>query len=262
MAELHAKEAPARVHELEAWGAVFDRTQGRQNSPAQFRRPQISRGSRTSATAPGWNSSARCRITAFIRASRSTWNTRSSRCSRMATASSARSATTASADGSRFSRQRPWCSPPAVWAAPTESRAIPGKAPATAFRSPITPARNCGTWNSFNFIRPAWFGRRASRGMLVTEGVRGEGGVLQEQGRQALHVRRHSRPLQKPDLDRPGGRLALRDGRQKRQAPAGIAHARPRGALHHARGQGRTRQPARRRVSRHRLDQGKNAQRA
>lgn len=26
MVELHAKEAPARVHELEAWGAVFDRT--------------------------------------------------------------------------------------------------------------------------------------------------------------------------------------------------------------------------------------------
>ncbi|MDD5200499.1 MAG: fumarate reductase/succinate dehydrogenase flavoprotein subunit [Terrimicrobiaceae bacterium] len=26
MAELHAKEAPARVHDLEAWGAVFDRT--------------------------------------------------------------------------------------------------------------------------------------------------------------------------------------------------------------------------------------------
>lgn len=26
MAELHAKEAPKRVHELEAWGAVFDRT--------------------------------------------------------------------------------------------------------------------------------------------------------------------------------------------------------------------------------------------
>src|SRR6476659_7507501 len=26
MAELHAKEAPARVNELEAWGALFDRT--------------------------------------------------------------------------------------------------------------------------------------------------------------------------------------------------------------------------------------------
>ncbi len=27
MAELHARQAPARVHELEAWGAVFDRTE-------------------------------------------------------------------------------------------------------------------------------------------------------------------------------------------------------------------------------------------
>src|SRR5690606_41026535 len=27
MAELHAQEAPARVRELEAWGALFDRTQ-------------------------------------------------------------------------------------------------------------------------------------------------------------------------------------------------------------------------------------------
>src|SRR6202451_4160873 len=26
MAELHAQQAPARVHELEAWGAIFDRT--------------------------------------------------------------------------------------------------------------------------------------------------------------------------------------------------------------------------------------------
>src|SRR6266536_1978041 len=29
MAELHAKEAPDRVRELEAWGAVFDRTPDR-----------------------------------------------------------------------------------------------------------------------------------------------------------------------------------------------------------------------------------------
>src|SRR5260370_8112277 len=28
MAELHAKEAPDRVRELEAWGAMFDRTKG------------------------------------------------------------------------------------------------------------------------------------------------------------------------------------------------------------------------------------------
>ena len=42
MAELHAKEAPARVHELEAWGAVFDRTQGRPDPATQFRRPSLS----------------------------------------------------------------------------------------------------------------------------------------------------------------------------------------------------------------------------
>ena len=32
-------------------------------------------------------------------------------------------------------------------------------------------------------------------GLLVTEGVRGEGGVLAQQGRQAVHVRRHSRTI-------------------------------------------------------------------
>ena len=42
MAELHAKEAPDRVRELEAWGAVFDRTQGRPHPAAQLRRPPLS----------------------------------------------------------------------------------------------------------------------------------------------------------------------------------------------------------------------------
>jgi succinate dehydrogenase flavoprotein subunit len=36
MAELHAKEAPARVHELEAWGAVFDRTKDGKISQRNF----------------------------------------------------------------------------------------------------------------------------------------------------------------------------------------------------------------------------------
>ncbi len=54
MAELHAKEAPARVHELEAWGAVFDRTKEgkisqrnfgghRYPAPGPCRRPHRSR---------------------------------------------------------------------------------------------------------------------------------------------------------------------------------------------------------------------------
>ena len=42
MAELHAKEAPDRVRELEKWGAVFDRTDGRSNFAAEFRRPSLS----------------------------------------------------------------------------------------------------------------------------------------------------------------------------------------------------------------------------
>ena len=36
MAEFHAKEAPARVHELEAWGAVFDRTKEGKISQRNF----------------------------------------------------------------------------------------------------------------------------------------------------------------------------------------------------------------------------------
>ena len=41
MAEIHAKEAPDRVRELEAWGAVFDRTPDGK-IPAQLRRPSLS----------------------------------------------------------------------------------------------------------------------------------------------------------------------------------------------------------------------------
>src|SRR2546429_8731769 len=36
MAELHAKEAPARVLELEAWGALFDRTKDGRILQRQF----------------------------------------------------------------------------------------------------------------------------------------------------------------------------------------------------------------------------------
>src|ERR1041384_8776696 len=47
MAELHAKEAPARVRELEAWGAMFDRTQdGRilQRNFGGHRYPRLAHG--------------------------------------------------------------------------------------------------------------------------------------------------------------------------------------------------------------------------
>ena len=41
MAELHAKEAPERVWELEQWGALFDRTAGRADQPARLRRSPL-----------------------------------------------------------------------------------------------------------------------------------------------------------------------------------------------------------------------------
>ena len=53
MAELHAKEAPDRVRELEQWGGVFDRTPDRTDVAAGVRRPHATGGSSTSATAPG-----------------------------------------------------------------------------------------------------------------------------------------------------------------------------------------------------------------
>ena len=54
MAQLHAQEAPARVRELEAWGAVFDRTpDGRSCSATSA--ATATRDSRTSATAPDWS---------------------------------------------------------------------------------------------------------------------------------------------------------------------------------------------------------------
>ena len=123
MAELHAKEAPARVRELEAWGAVFDRTHGRQNPSAQFRRPPLSApGPRRRPHRPGNDShAAGPRHPSGHRRPHGMHDCHA--CSKMATASPARSATTANAAGSSLSRPRPWCWPPAASAARTRSPA-------------------------------------------------------------------------------------------------------------------------------------------
>jgi succinate dehydrogenase/fumarate reductase flavoprotein subunit len=118
MAELHAKEAPDRVKELEAWGAVFDRTPDGKILQRNFgghRYPRLV----------------------------------------MANVSWARSVTTASGAASRFSRPTPSCSPPAASGAPTRLPPIPGKAPVTDNHWLIMRARNWRTWNSSSFIRPA-----------------------------------------------------------------------------------------------------------
>ena len=55
MAELHAKEAPDRVWELETYGALFDRTAGRQDLASATSAATSTRASPTSATAPAWS---------------------------------------------------------------------------------------------------------------------------------------------------------------------------------------------------------------
>ena len=100
----------------------------------------------------------------------------------------------------------------------------------------------------------------------VGEGHPGDGGGARrgrrpaQQGRQALHVRRHPRQLQSADRRQRGRGLEVHPGGQELAPPARAAHPRPRGAQDHERGARGARQPARRRVPGHRLDQGAHPQ--
>jgi succinate dehydrogenase / fumarate reductase flavoprotein subunit len=201
MAELHAKEAPDRVWELEAWGALFDRTADGRISQRNFGGHEYPRlahvGDRTGLE--------------LIR----TCSSGSSRSSRR---TSATSATTR--PGSRSS-------PSARSPSSSTTDDGDGSAPGSAGRGhrlrlrllarvrPVRPLRGargdhrhrrhrqvvqgdqqllgvhrrrhalaCGpaarwsTWSSSSSTRPAWSGRPSVKGILVTESVRGDGGVL------------------------------------------------------------------------------------
>ena len=141
MAELHAKEAPDRVRELEAWGAVFDRTKdGRilQRNFGGHKYPRLAHvGDRTGLE--------------MIRTLQDHGDTSGNRCAhgglhhrvaqRWRRASLERSVTIASADASRFFAPRQSCSRLAGSAKLTRSPATVGIAPVTDTRSHIMPAR-------------------------------------------------------------------------------------------------------------------------
>ena len=254
MAELHAKEAPDRVRELEAWGAVFDRTtDGRilQRNFGGHRYPRLAHvGDRT-----GLELIRTLQDHGVHRGLDVYMEHTVVGCSPTAGGCRARSPTTASAAGSRSFQAKA-----VVMATGGLGRAFKitsnsweytGDGYALAYDAGA--ALQDMEFIQFHPTGMVW--PPSVKGILVTEGVRGEGGILlNKEGRRFMF---DDIPDNYKNADGEGrGRgLALHAGRQGRAASARAAHARPRGALHHPRGEGRPRIPARRRVPRHRVDQ-------
>ena len=86
--------------------------------------------------------------------------------------------TTAKKATSSTGRRRPWFWRRAVSGAPSKSPATAGNTRATAMRWHIARARNSSIWSSCSSIPTGMVWPISVRGILVTEGVRGEGGVL------------------------------------------------------------------------------------
>ena len=256
MAELHAKEAPDRVRELEAWGAVFDRTtDGRilQRNFGGHRYPRLAHvGDRTGLemirTLQDHGIHQRHRRAHGVHGRRAAQGRRPRR-RRVRLRPRARPLPASS-------RPRRSCSRPAASAAPTRSPATAGKYTGDGHALAYDAGAELMDMEFVQFHPTGMVWPPSVRGILVTEGVRGEGGVLQNSEGRRFMFDDIPDNYQRADRRQRGRRLALHAGRQERAPAAGAADARPRRALHHPRGQGRPRQPARRRVPRHRVDQG------
>ena len=178
MAQLHAMEAPDRVRELEKWGAVFDRTEdGRilQRPFGGHSHPRLAHvGDRTGlemirtlqdrAVAAGIKVYMECTITRLITGAR--WGARGVRL--LADERAIRSP----------SRPRRSSWRPAGSATPTRSPRTPGSTAATARRWPTRPGAELIDMEFVQFHPTGMVWPPGVRGLLVTEAVRGEGGIL------------------------------------------------------------------------------------
>ena len=178
MAQLHAMEAPDRVLELEEWGALFDRTKdGRilQRDFGGHRYPRLAHvGDRT-----GLEMIRTLQQHAVHRASTCTWSARSPACSR--TASRVAGAFGYWRESGKFvvfkaqgGRPRDRRHRQGV----RRSRRTPGSAPATATRSAYDAGAELIDMEFIQFHPTGMVWPPSVRGILVTEGVRGDGGTL------------------------------------------------------------------------------------
>ena len=260
MAELHAKEAPDRVRELEYLGRRVRPDPRRPDPPATVRRahapaPRPCRRpdrARDDPDAPGpggrgWASTVymECTITRLITgAGRVTgafgyWRTTG--------------VPVAFPGEGRRPRDR------AAPAGPTRSPRTRGSTAATARRWPTTAGAELIDMEFVQFHPTGMVWPPGVRGLLVTEAVRGEGGILRNARRRAVHVEVPARGPARRSTPRPTRRparwvTALSQGRRDRRAAATRAvDPRQRRAGHLHRGPRGSGLAARRRLPRHQL---------
>ncbi len=260
MAELHAKEAPDRVRELEAWGALFDRTaDGRilQRNFGGHKYPRLAHvGDRTGlemirtlqdhSIHQGIDVHMECtvlrlftdgsRIAGALGYDRERGQFRLFRCKAIVLATGG--------VGRAYSIT-------------SNSWEYTGDGHALAYHAGA--ALQDMEFVQFHPTGMIW--PPSVRGILVTEGVRGEGGVLRNRDGRRFMFDDIPENYRSQTADNEEEGLALHPGRQERSPPAGAADPRSRRPMHSARGARGQGQPPRRRVSRHLLDQAEAAQR-
>ena len=251
MAQLHAQEAPDRVLELERWGALFDRTKDGLILQRDFGGHRYARlahvGDRTGlemirtlqqhAVHQGIDVYMECTVQRLLKDG-----------DRVAGAS----ATGARAASSSSSRPRRSCSPPAASARSckitSNSWEYTGDGHALALRA----GADLIDMEFVQFHPTGMVWPPSVRGILVTEGVRGDGGTLKNNKGERFMFNYIPEFFKAETADNEAGGRPLVRG-QEEQPP----HARPPAARRgrprdQRRGQGRPRQPPRRRLPRHR----------